>query len=96
MKVVFGEDALADLEAIGDWIARDNPRRAVSYVEELRQRSLSLKDWPFRYPAPGADKRVRRAPYGSYNIHYVVLEDHVLIWRIVHGAQLFDVVWPGS
>lgn len=25
-----------DLEAIGDYIARDNPRRALSFVHELR------------------------------------------------------------
>ncbi len=96
MKVVFSSDAVRDLERIGDWIAEDSPRRAVSYVRELRARALSLKQWPLRYPAIGVDARIRRAPYGSYNIHYVVFENRVLIWRIVHGAMAFEVIWPGS
>lgn len=29
-------DAEADIEVIGDFIAQDNPRRAMSFVEELR------------------------------------------------------------
>ncbi len=96
MKVAFASDALRDLELIGDWIAQDNPRRAVSYVSELRAMAHSLKNLPNRYPATGADPRLRRAPSGAYNIHYVVLGDRVLIWRIVHSAVAFEVVWPGS
>ncbi len=96
MRVVFSSDALRDLEGIGDWIAQDSPRRAVSYVRELRARARSLKQWPLRYPAMGGDARLRRASYGAYNIHYVVFDDRVLIWRIVHGAMAFEVIWPGS
>ncbi len=95
MRVVFASEALRDLELIGDWIAADSPRRAVSYVRELRMRARSLNAWPYRYPASGSDTRIRRAPYGAYNIHYVVLNDRVLIWRILHSAMLFEVVWPG-
>lgn len=94
MRAVFASDALRDLELIGDWIARDNPRRAVSFVREVRGAALSLKDWPNRYPSIGADPRLRRRPYGAYNIHYAVLDDRVLIWRIVHSAVEFEVVWP--
>lgn len=32
MKVRFSEQALRDLEGIADFIAQDNPRRAVSFV----------------------------------------------------------------
>lgn len=96
MKVVFASDAVRDLELIGDWTAQGNPRRAVSYVRELRAMARSLRDWPNRYPAISADPRLRRAPYGVYNIHYVFFDDRVLIWRIVHSAVAFEVVWPGS
>ena len=96
MKVVFAADALRDLERIGDWIAQDSPRRALSYVHDLRAMAHSLRRWPWRYPAIGTDTRLRRAPHGAYNIHYVVFDDRVLIWRIVHSAIEFEVVWPGS
>jgi toxin ParE1/3/4 len=37
MRLIFLPQAEADLEAIGDSIARDNPRRAASFVRELRE-----------------------------------------------------------
>jgi plasmid stabilization system protein ParE len=42
--------AEAELEAIGDYIARDNPRRALSFVLEMRDRCMSLADMPLAYP----------------------------------------------
>lgn len=42
MIVVFADEAEADLERIGDYIAQDNPRRAFTYVQELRARCERL------------------------------------------------------
>ncbi|SAL07921.1 plasmid stabilization system protein [Caballeronia arationis] len=42
--------AEAELEAIGDYIARDNPRRALSFVRELHDKCMSLADMPLAYP----------------------------------------------
>jgi toxin ParE1/3/4 len=36
MRVVISPLAERDLEAIGDYIAEDNPARALSFVAELR------------------------------------------------------------
>ena len=36
MRVEFSRFVEHDLEAIGDYIARDNPRRALSFVREIR------------------------------------------------------------
>lgn len=35
MKLVFSPKAAEDLEEIGDYIARDNPQRALSFVAEI-------------------------------------------------------------
>jgi toxin ParE1/3/4 len=35
MKLVFTDEAKADLRQIGEWIAEDNPVRAFSFVDEL-------------------------------------------------------------
>jgi toxin ParE1/3/4 len=35
-RLVFSPRAEADLEEIGDYIARDNPARAISFLDELR------------------------------------------------------------
>lgn len=44
MKVVITAEAEADLEAIGDYIARDNPARVLSYVRKLYQLCLDIAD----------------------------------------------------
>jgi toxin ParE1/3/4 len=49
MIVVITEAAEADLEAIADWIAEDNPARALTFVLELRQRCKTLADMPRGY-----------------------------------------------
>jgi plasmid stabilization system protein ParE len=33
-RLIFSPRAAADLEAIGDYIAHDNPARAISFLEE--------------------------------------------------------------
>jgi toxin ParE1/3/4 len=43
-------DAEADLEAIGDYIARDNPLRAISFIAELREMCNRLADMPLGFP----------------------------------------------
>jgi toxin ParE1/3/4 len=49
MIVVITSAAEADLESIGDWIAEDNPTRALTFVQELRRRCESLIDAPRAY-----------------------------------------------
>lgn len=42
MKLVFSPKAAEDLEEIGDYIARDNPTRALSFVAEIEARCRKL------------------------------------------------------
>ena len=48
MKVVITAAAEDDLEAIAERIARDSPRRALAFVEELRACCLPLARSPRR------------------------------------------------
>jgi plasmid stabilization system protein ParE len=50
MIVTFTVAAEADLEAIADWIAADDPLRATTFVIELRQNCEALSDMPRRFP----------------------------------------------
>ena len=45
MIIVLTREAEHDLEQIGDYIALDNPHRALSFVRELRERP-GLEDLP--------------------------------------------------
>ena len=49
MKLDITSAAEADLEEIADYIARDNPVRAMTFVRELYERCFDIADMP---PAP--------------------------------------------
>ncbi len=49
MRVEFSRFVAGDLEAIGDFIAQDNPRRAVSFIREIREKIRLIGEGPLRY-----------------------------------------------
>jgi toxin ParE1/3/4 len=94
MKVRLSSGARKDLIAIGDYIARDSPRRAVTFVTELAQACAELSSTPFGYPVLqryGA-KRIRRRVYGNYEIFYQVTGDEIFVIRVLHGARDTDAL----
>lgn len=50
MRVILTPQAERDLVAIGDHIARDNRRRASSFVAELIEKCSGLAQFPERFP----------------------------------------------
>ena len=72
MRIVFTQTAETDFESIGDFIALDNPLRAVSFVQELRQACEGLASFPRRFPEADNFEAagVRRRSYRSYAILY--------------------------
>ena len=72
MKVALTGQALRDLERIADAIAMDSPRRATSFVEELRDKCASLATAPEAFPIVGYSHGVgvRRRVHGDYLILY--------------------------
>ena len=46
MQCVFSPLAEFDLEEIGDYIARDNPPRAVSFIREIRELCVKITAMP--------------------------------------------------
>lgn len=88
MRLIFAPLAVADLEEIGDYIALDNPPRALSFVRDLRAQCHKILDNPLAFAAredlaPG----LRVLPYGQYLIFYRPLDTTVRIERILHGAR---------
>ncbi len=89
MRVVFTREAEDALEAIADHIALDNPRRALSFIDELRASALGLTDLPLGFPlVPRFETLgVRRRVHGAYLIFYRVEGEVISILFIIHGAQ---------
>jgi plasmid stabilization system protein ParE len=94
MRVVFSKSAEADLEAIGDYIAKDNRTRAVSFVEEIQQRCVNLQQFPRSYPLVPRYEQYgfRRAVHGNYLIFYRIGPDAVEIVRILNGAMDYEAI----
>ncbi len=94
MRVIYTVQSRHDLGELGDWIARDNPRRALSFVRQLRVRCRGLASYPARFPviAERHDAQVRRCVHGDYVIlfHIAVKPEAVVILGVVHGARDYN------
>ena len=51
MGVLFTPLAETDLEDIGDYIAQDNPTRALSFIQEMRAQCQKIGKSPLAYRA---------------------------------------------
>ena len=90
MRLILRERAADDLEAIFDWIARDNPAAASRTVSRLRERmgQLLLPETT-RMGRPGRVRGTRELLEAPYLIVYEVDDrrEEVVIFSIVHTAR---------
>lgn len=97
MDVHFTAKARDDLLKIGDFIAQDSPIRAISFIDELEEKCLSIADSPKafslvpRYEAHG----IRRRVHGNYLIFYRVEAERVVIIHVLHGALDYSDLFDG-
>lgn len=98
MILEFSSEAESDLEQIADYIAQDNPRRALSFIRELRSKCEDLAESPKgfalvpRYEHHG----IRRCVHGNYLIFYRVETAKVVIVHILHGATDYGAILFGD
>lgn len=91
MKCIFSAYAELDLEEIADYIARDNPRRALSYISEIRARCHNITTFPEAAPLREEfGVGIRVVPFGPYLIFYTAGADAVRIERILSGSRLLS------
>jgi toxin ParE1/3/4 len=89
VRVRLTRSAEADLVGIADWIARDNPPRAATFVRELHARCMSLAHRPERFATVRTIRGagIRKLAYRDYLVFYVIGADSVDVIRILHGAR---------
>lgn len=94
MIVVISDSAAADLQAIGDWIGKDSPARAITFVVELRQSCATLSEAPLAYPlVPRYEQTgVRRRVHGNYLIFYRINGDVIDVLHVLHGARDYEQI----
>lgn len=94
MKVRFTAEAKADLQQIGDYIAKDNPSRALSFIDELEQKCLTIAASTEAFPlVPRYEQYgIRRRVHGSYLIFYRVEAEQIVIVHVLHGAMDYAAI----
>jgi plasmid stabilization system protein ParE len=100
LAVLWTDRALSDLEAIGDFIAADNPAAAERWVGVLMataERAARTPRAGRRVPELGRDD-LREVLKRSYRIVYRVRDEHMEILTVLEGHRLFprDVGGEGA
>jgi len=88
VRVEFSAFVEGDLIAIADYIARDNPERAVEFIREIRDEIRRIEKNPLIYRLlPEIGEEARLAIVGRYLILFRVQVKVVRIERVVFGGR---------
>ncbi len=92
MQVRLSTQARRDLQGVRKWIEPDNPVRAMTFIEELRDAVACIGTMPQAFPLiPRYEKHgIRRRSYNGYGILYSVQPDCVFVHRIIGPGQDHD------
>jgi len=83
--------AVSDLEEVADFIGRDNPERALSFIDELIAVCARIGESPRAFPRrDDLAKGLRQAVHGRYLILFTLDNEGVVIERVVHGARRLE------
>lgn len=99
MKDWLTRQTEADLERIGDFIAQDNPQRALTFIAELREQCLTLAESPEAFPLVPRYQQlgVRRRIHGNYLIFYAIDGTGIFVLHVLHGAMDYEsILFPGA
>jgi len=86
MILRFERGALADLEEILAYIARENPDAAARLAIRIEDIARKLAENPYLGEATERT-RFRRFPIGNYLMVYEVTDAEVIVHYIRHGAR---------
>ncbi len=97
LKLAYRHAALADLDAIYNIIEADNPRRALSYVQDIRERCGLLCDHPMKGRARDDLRSGIRvlAMFGRVVVAYRITPSAILVTRVFYGGRDFEAILSG-
>ncbi|MBU0699978.1 type II toxin-antitoxin system RelE/ParE family toxin [bacterium] len=94
-KVKWTEAAWNDLEEVSDYIAKDSPYYAATFVREVRDaaRSLSYFAERGRVVPEFGNLSIRELFIRKYRLIYQLKEQTVCIIGFIHGARDLLALW---
>jgi plasmid stabilization system protein ParE len=93
-QVDITASAEADIAALWDYIAQDNPASATAFILRLEEQIAALEVIPEQCPlAPESEylgAPYRHQIFGQYRTIFKMAGARVIILRVIHGARLLD------
>ena len=92
-RIVLSEDAYSDIDSIFTYIWTDNRESAEDLRLRIYEGIKKLSDFPElgstirEEDAPGVQRGYRRISVNPYLIFYRVLDDRIVIARVLHSRQ---------
>ena len=97
MRLELSDFVEPDLDEIAAFIAQDNPRRAVTFIQEIRAKFSDIQRSPLLYQLrPDIGDMARLATLGNYAILFRVMNDTVRIERVAYGGRDLPEVFDPS
>ena len=92
MHVRLSDDAKADVRAIFDFIAAENPDAAMRVADGLIMTAIHLESFPLLGKKGRVEgTRELAAPASPYILVYALIDEyHITVERILHGVR----AWP--
>ena len=93
LRIVLSEMAYYDIDSIFSYISQDKKQAAEKLLSNMYENIKKLLDFPemgaviSEEDAPGAQRGYRRIVVAPYSIFYRVLDDRIVIARVLHGRQ---------
>lgn len=86
-----------DLDNIADYIAQDNPARAVTFIQDIRTKFNDIQRNPLIYQLrPDIGDEARMATVGNHAILFRVMGEIVRIERVAYGGRNLPGVFDPS
>lgn len=91
-KIIWSPDALEDIEAIGEFIARDSEFYAESTIQKIFEAPQSLIQHPKigRVVPEVGNESIRELFVFQYRIVYEIKTNEIHILTVIHGKRIFD------
>lgn len=94
-EVKWAQAAFDDLDAIANYIGKDSPNYAATFVRDALEAGFSLSRMAERgrVVPEWHEKTIRELLLGNYRLIYRVMETQVYVIGFVHGARDLDALW---
>lgn len=88
MQLALSRHVEGDLDDIADYIAQDNPGRAITFIREIRTKFYDNRRDPLIYQLrPEIGEEARMATVGNYAILFRVMGEVVRIERVIYCGR---------